>query len=399
MAFFIYTAFFKPAPEPVSKKQKEAATSTPAGSLPEAEPGEGVTVEDEKEKEEDRLITGDIEGPDKKRKEVDDKARGGLTKTYDLNDSPSLAPSLNRDGSGVRYYDRVDQRFYKIDEDGNKTLMSEKEFYSVENVNWSPADNKAVIEYPDGSNIVYDFDRKEQVTLPKHWEDFDFSRDGNNIVMKSMGNNPGNRWLAVSNPDGSRARPIEEIGDNDDDVYPSWSPNDQTIAMHTQGVDFNRQELFFVGKNNENFRSTIIEGRGFQPKWSPRGDKLIYSVYSTENELKPKLWAVNAQGESIGTDRKTLGVETWAEKCAFRDNNELYCAVPDELPKGAGMFSELRKNTKDTLYKIDVETGLKKIVAVPDETFNMSDLMISGDGDNLYFRDHKNETLHKIELE
>ncbi|MDD5555036.1 MAG: hypothetical protein PHU57_05485, partial [Patescibacteria group bacterium] len=209
---------------------------------------------------------------------------------------------------------------------------------------------------------------------------------------------PGNRWLAITNEDGSKTTAIEAIGEKDETVYPSWSPNNQVIAMYTEGADFDRQEVFFVGLNQENFKSTIVEGRGFQPQWSPKGDQLLYSVYSSGNDLKPMLWLVGAQGDSIGAGRKSLGLETWANKCAFASDTDLYCAVPRDLETGAGLFPELAENTPDRLYQIDIATGLKKLVAIPDGDYNMSDLIISEDGSELYFTDKTTQRINKINL-
>jgi len=211
-----------------------------------------------------------------------------------------------------------------------------------------------------------------------------------------MGDDPDNRWLAIANDDGSKARAIEPLGGKDATVYPSWSPNNQTIAMYTEGIDFDRQEVFFVGLNNENFKSAVIEGRGFQPKWQPEGNKLLYSVYSSTTDMKPNLWVVNARGESIGSGRKNLNVATWANKCAFANNNEIYCAVPEYLEEGAGLLPELAANTKDNLYKIDIRTGMKKLVAVPDGSYNMSDVIVSGN--YLYFTDKTTKKLYTIKL-
>ncbi|MFA4833955.1 MAG: hypothetical protein WC619_03880, partial [Patescibacteria group bacterium] len=170
------------------------------------------------------------------------------------------------------------------------------------------------------------------------------------------------------------------------------------IAMYTEGNDFDRQEVFFVGLNQENFKSTIVEGRGFQPQWSPKGDQLLYSVYSSNNDLKPMLWLVGAQGDNIGAGRKSLGLETWADKCTFASDTDLYCAVPRDLETGAGLFPELAENTPDRLYQIDMATGLKKLVAIPDGDYNMSDLIISEDGRNLYFTDKTTQRINKINL-
>ena len=170
------------------------------------------------------------------------------------------------------------------------------------------------------------------------------------------------------------------------------------VAMYTKGVDFNRQEVYFIGLNDENFKSTIIEGRGFQPEWSPKGDQLVYSVYSSDNDMKPQLWIVDAQGDNIGNDRRRLNIETWAEKCTFAGQSKMYCAVPDSLPEGAGLFPELAKSTKDNLYQIDINTGLKKLVAVPDGSYNMSNIIVSDSGDNLFFTDNNTQKLYKIKL-
>ncbi|MEI6597342.1 MAG: hypothetical protein WCL13_04030, partial [bacterium] len=188
------------------------------------------------------------------------------------------------------------------------------------------------------------------------------------------------------------------LGDKDATVYPSWSPNNQTVAMYTEGVNYDQQKVYFVGLNQENFKALTIEGRGFEPKWSPKGDNLLYSVYSSTSDLKPELWIASAQGENIGVGRDKLDIQTWANKCVFSSATEIYCAVPESLEEGAGLFSDLAKNTKDNLYKIDTKTGLKKLIAIPDGDFTMSDLIVSDNGYYLYFIDTKTEKINKIKL-
>jgi len=324
-------------------------------------------------------------------------AIGGLTKTDILNSSPSLNPTLDKN-DGVQYYDRNDGKFYRIDADGNKTLLSDKVFHSVENVTWAPDKNKAVLEYPDGSKILFNFTTQKQVTLPAHWKDFSFSPTSDKIISKSIGLDPDNRWLVVSNDDGSKAKSLEQIGTQDKTVYPSWSPNNQIVAMYTEGVDFDRQEVFFVGLNGENFKSTIIEGRGFQSQWSTTGDKILYSVYHTRDDLKPRLWVVDAQGNTIGQNRRSLDVQTWADKCTFASDTEVYCAVPDTLEKGAGLFPELADKTQDSLYKIDLTNGTQQLIAVPDGAYNISQIIVPGSQDYLYFTDKFTGAIYKIRL-
>lgn len=329
--------------------------------------------------------------------EASDLAVGGLTKVTPVTTDPVLDPTMSSDGQ-LRYYNNSDGKFYKLDNNGELVALSDKVFYQVQNVTWSTDGNKAVLEYPDGSKITYDFNTKKQVTLPKHWEDFSFSPDSSKISAKSMGTDVENRYLITANTDGSRAASLSAIGNNADDVYPVWSPSNQVAAMYTRGVDFNRQEVFFVGLNGENFKSTIINGRGFQPQWSDTGDQLLYSVYSSDNNMNPSLWIVQAQGDNIGQNRTNLGLNTWASKCSFATNDEVYCAVPNNLPEGAGLFPELADKTNDSLYKIDLKTGAKKLIAVPEGVSNVSSIMVADGQNQLYFTDKNSGLIYEIKL-
>ncbi|NCD01229.1 hypothetical protein EOL94_04010 [bacterium] len=398
--FLIWITFFKPVIFPESEIENEINQ----GGLPIADEGSGIS-EDEDEKEPGQL-------PEEGEKEEDIRpedfltddsifpvASGGLTKVESFYDNPTIGMTLSKNGDGIQYYDYKSGKFYSQDANGNKTLLSERSFYEVENVTWSPQKNNVVIEYPDGSNIVYNFDTEEQVTLPKHWEDFEFSQDGNNIVSKSISaTNSDNNYLIIAGVDGSNVRALEYIGDNYNKVYPSWSPNNQIAAMYSRSTDYNRQELFFIGLNDENFKSTTIEGRGFIPEWSKDGDKLLYSVYNSQGNLMPELWIVNSEGDNIGTDRKKLNLQTWADKCTFSDNRYAYCAVPKELPEAAGLFPDLAADSEDNLYKIDTLTGISSLVAIPDGYYNMKNLNISEDGKYLYFSESEEGDVYKIQL-
>lgn len=324
-------------------------------------------------------------------------AVGGLTETIAVTKSATVGSTLSSDGQ-VQYYNKDDGLFYKINENGQAVLLSDKIFHNVENIVWAPTKDKAIIEYPDGNKILYDFTTKKQVTLPSYWEDFSFAPASDKIVSKSLGLDPENRWLMVSNSDGSQAKALENIGTNDQTVYPSWSPNNQIAAMYTKGVDFNRQEVFFIGLNGENFKSTIIEGRGFESQWSTTGDRLLYSVYNSADDMKPRLWIVDASGDTISQNRKSFDLQTWADKCTFASNTEIYCAVPESLEKYSGLLPELAANTKDNLYKIDLTTGTKKLIAVPDGAYNISQIMVPDSQDNLYFTDNKTGQIYQIKL-
>ena len=87
----------------------------------------------------------------------------------------STYPSLNSSNGNMRYYNSLEGKFYKITTDGSITSLSDKTFYNASKVTWATTKDKAIIEYPDSSKIIYNFDKSSQVSLPRHWEDFSFS--------------------------------------------------------------------------------------------------------------------------------------------------------------------------------------------------------------------------------
>lgn len=392
IGYFLYKLFFQPLADSLPETAPGATTTAPGTGLPLANTGTGG-----------QAVTGtgtqaNLTGATSGLPQPDPIAAGSLTKTDTLTQTPSLGPTLSGDGRGLQYYDRASGKFYRIGPSGQAEAMSDQVFHQVESVVWSPNKDRAILEYPDGANIIYDFQSKKQISLPSHWKDFSYSPSGDRIVFKSMGQDPDNRWLAMVSGDGSQVQGIETLGDKDETVHAEWSPNSQIVAMVTEGKDFDRQQVYFVGLNGENFKSTIVEGRGFQPQWSPSGSQLLYSVYSSDNEMKPGLWVVDAQGDAIGNNRRNLNVNTWADKCNFSGGTTVYCAVPRSLEAGAGMFPELAANTTDDLYQIDIATGAKKRIAVPQGDYTINNLMVSQDQKYLYFSDSASNQLHKIQL-
>lgn len=276
-------------------------------------------------------------------------------------------PSLDK-GGNMRFYNANEGKFYRVLPTGEVKELSGQVFYNVQKLTWAKNNNKAILEYPDGNKILYNFETQKQYSIPKHWEDFTFSADGRQYGAKSLGLSPENRWLVISNDDGTGAKLIAALGENEKKVKVDWSPSRQVLAFSQTGhaLGAERHEVLFIGLNNENFKSTIIEGNDFRPLWSPTGKKLLYSVYSARTDYKPELWMVDSYGDNIGDNRQMLKLNTWADKCAFSDDTTLYCAVPRSLPQGAGILPEVASGIYDEIYKIDVKTGLNTSVPLGD---------------------------------
>jgi Tol biopolymer transport system component len=315
-----------------------------------------------------------------------------------LTSEPANYVSLNNVGN-MRYYNSYDGKFYRILPDGSIKEMSASTFYNVKNVTWAKNADKAVLEYPDNSKIIYNFDTQKQVTLPKHWEEFSFSPDSNQIAAKAIGLSPENRWLVTINDDGTGTKLVEAMGDNQDKVIIDWSPSRQTVAFSMTGepLGFYRKEVLLVGLNGENFKSLVVEGMGFTSEWSPTGKKLLYSVYSDRSDLKPELWITNSYGQEIGSNRQSLEINTWPEKCAFANDNIVYCAVPSYLPQGAGISPQVASGIPDNLYKIDLTTGLKIPINTGGE-YSIKNISFDETNNRLLFTEQYQSGVYEVQL-
>ncbi len=355
-------------PTPGGSPQPGVPTPTP-GAFPEATPGEQT--------------------PGTQTSSATTLLRDGVTQ--------SLTGAAN--GQGARFYNPEDGRFYRVNPDGTITALGEKQFFNVKSVSWAHRNDNAIIEFPDGNNVYYDFTAKRQVTLPKHWQDFTFSPDDSHMAAKSIGLDPGNRFLIVANADGNEAQAVETLGQNGEKTLVNWSPNNQVIAFAKTGRPQaeGAEEVYMIGEHQENFKSLIVPGRGFLPNWSPNGQHLIYSVYHERDGLRPSLWVTGANGDT-SEGRRGLNLNTWADKCAWESENSLICGVPQSLDTGAGLNRDKFSDIPDDLYRIDLTNGVSVKISTADQNHPIKFPVLSSDKRQLMFTDAATGRLYRYDL-
>lgn len=314
-------------------------------------------------------------------------AQGGPTFTQRLTTTAITSPTLI-DGAGIAFYNDQDGRFYKIDESGELISLSSTTFPKAESVVFADTADIVAIEFPDGTNILYDFETEEQITLPSHWEEFDFSSDGETVVSKSISNDASQNTLVTTSSDGSRTEVLTPLGTNADKVTVNYSTNNSVVGFSQTGatsLGFGRYEIYLIGNEGQESGNLIVEGGNFSALWSPTSTYLLYSVAWSANNDRPSLWVSQGTGD-IGSNRMNLGVETWVEKCTFTNDSTIICAVPYEMPDSAGLDHRLVTAT-DSLYEINLKTGTKRLLGYPALDMQMSNLSISNDNSVLYFVD------------
>src|SRR6056297_653139 len=408
ISYLLYSLFFKAPEEEIPEEPTESVWDF----LPfvgDREEGAELEDEDEDVDEDEDFVFDDIDDYVPEDEQIYIPEPSTMPESVeDLEDSFSLIQpvslNLNRgvgvsqEGEALNYYDYDEQRFYKIDENGDKQLLSDKKFYKVQDVTWSPTDEKAILEYPDGQKVFYNFNNDKQYTLPNNWEEFDFDDQGSEIAFKEDNVQADYRWLSTANPDGSNKKLVHHLGINADDVQVGYSPNKQIIAQYPQIDNLSRSKVYFLGANDENFSAIYVDGADVKTQWSPQGNSLLASSYSPQTDFNPQLQIIDYDpitNEAI--NKKTINLETWADKCTYKDENTILCAVPQDMVSGAGMQPDVMKYVPDDLYEIDVQTGSTKRLVENLQSYTMSDLNIGPDG-NLYFIDQNDGTLNKINL-
>ncbi len=333
-------------------------------------------------------------------------ANGGPTATETV--VPASASGVTSVGAegGLQYYDQISGKFYRLGPDGlSKSELTDAVYRGVDRLTWSPGGDQAILEFPDQSKILYNFTTKKQTTLPKELNDFSFSPAADQIVSKYLdGVDPTNQWLIVSKPDGSNSLSVEHLGANADKVASAWSPNNQVIATYEKTVNTDQSEIIFLGAQGENFPSVNIEGRGFTPKWSPDGRRLLYSAYSEVTDDNPHLFIMSGATSTLGSGRLDLGLDTTADKCVFSGaGSTIYCAVPYYLNPGSGPQPELSAGVPDNIYRIDLTSGQAELIARPvdsqlNQRFSATNLQLTSGDTYLFFTDAATGSVEKVRL-
>ncbi len=396
MGFFIYSTFFKPEP-PTQIPVREQVVAT--GTLPQIGIGGPKSLEqiEQEQKEQERII--------KESQEIDEFANGGLTSSKELISNSIKGISFNTDSNGISYYDPNQQAFFRIKEDGTIERLSDKKFYYVQNVTWSDKKDRAILEYPDGTKILYDFDKDKQlVTFPKDMKEFDFSFSEEKIASKWVGQYEDYNYLVTVNPDGSGLKFIEPMGDQERNVAVVWSPDNEVLATYRKYIDSERQEIFFINEYGKNLKSLVVEGGGFKGEWSPSGKNLVYSVYNSASNYKPTLWVANGESDGLGSGKTYLNLNTWVDKCDFSktNSNSMYCAVPDSLPEGSGLSPSVANGSLYSIYKINLETGVKEKISEPvynGQRVSINKIYLDSNDRKLYYTNESNGYLYSIDLQ
>src|SRR2546429_4790029 len=158
---------------------------------------------------------------------------------------------------------------------------------------WSPdARSLAYTSYKQGYPDLcraFPFERRPEQTLAAFVginSSPAFSPDGKSLALPlSMHGNPEIYVLTLAT--GTLRRLTRHAGI---DTEPTWSPTGREIAFISDRTG--TPHVFVMDAEGANVRPLTSSGRHTQPRWSPKGDVLVYTMRAGTHDI----WAVNADG-------------------------------------------------------------------------------------------------------
>lgn len=311
--------------------------------------------------------------------------------------SADLAPDDKR----IRYYLARNGNLFETDFDGkNLRQISGALLVNLIKVLFSPTDKEKVIVIlkEDGQIRKYFYDCKlgQSSQLHQNIQWIGWSPDGQQIVYQFTNLSKNVNNISLANPDGTNWKNIFET--RLEDLIIHWPAKDK-IALASPANGLVRSALYLINTDGSNFNKIIGDIYGLTIRWSPKGDKFIFS----ETDERGKNLKLNL-ADSQGQNQKILNITTLPEKCTWgEDNRTLFCAVPQEISPYITWPDDYKKgviSTEDNFYKIDLitEEKIKLFSPSKEKAFDAKDLFLSPQEDYLFFINQRDGLLYSLGL-
>ena len=303
----------------------------------------------------------------------------------------------------VYYYSFDDKALKKATLEGkDKSVLLSNLPGEPSRIVWSPKRDKALLSIKlDGRNIWHtaDLQTKSLVALKPEVTRVAWTNLGDKIFYLYTDPKNSERSLNIANPDGSSWKELAKLGARD--AYLSAVPQSSSVSFWSRPNALEKTVLESVSSDGTGRKTLFGDGYGSDYLWSPDGEKIVMSGSSEKggNTLSVSLLNKN------GGEARSLALPTLVSKIVWsRDSAFLYYALPGGLPENATLpndYFEKSLATKDTFWKMDIETGKKTRLLEPKDvaqSFDSTDLFLSSEEDALFFTDRQSGRLHRIDL-
>lgn len=309
--------------------------------------------------------------------------------------------AIGVDGQTVKYFSRANGHVFQSDFDGlNLKEISSVTLTGLVKAVWSPDKEKVIGVFSDSGGIkkyFYDYTDNQSSLLNSNMGYVAWSPDSKQIAYQFTPATSDESTISIANPDGSNWKDIFKT--RLDNLIVEW-PIKEKVSLRTQVSGLSQGLLYAIDSASGDFTRVLSDIYGLNVKWSPQGDKILYSKTSSYGK-NPSLMLTDETGASS----KDLALAGLVDKCVWsKDDRTVYCGLPQEMNPNATWPDDYYKGLvalKDDFYKINLETGEKtKILGSTDEfSYDAQDLFLSPKEDYLFFTNRSNGLLYSLKLQ
>jgi len=311
-----------------------------------------------------------------------------------------LAPSLKADGQSVKYYSQTTGQVWETSFDGlNTKKISDKTLTGLIKIIWSPDKEKVISVIAENGltkKYFYNYANSQSATLNANIGYVAFSPDSKKIAYQYTDPQTEQSNISVADPNGQNWKIVFKT--RLANLIVEW-PVKEKISLKTQPSGLAQGLLYSLNPDTGEFTKILSGYLGMNAKWSPKADKILYSIVD-QNAKNPRLFLA----DSAGQQTSDLGLGGLVDKCVWaKDNHTIICALSQQISANATWPDDYYKGlvlVNDDFYKINLETGKKiKIAGSTAETgYDAQDLFLSPQEDYLFFVNRRDGLLYSLKL-
>lgn len=313
-----------------------------------------------------------------------------------------LTPTLSADRTKVVYYSQLNGNVWQSAFDGSElTKISSAVLDNLAKIIWSPDKTKVISIYQDAeeniSKYSYNYKTGQAFSLNEYAQEIAWSPNSDKLAYQYTDEVTGDNNISTANPDGSAWQSVIQVRMKD--VNLDWVGSE--IAFYEKPSGLVQSSLFLVNLLSKDLTKVLSNLYGMAIKWSPQGDKILYSKTDSSGRNINLYVALKD-----GTGETKINIPTLVEKCVWsQDNRTIFCALPKNIETAEVLPDDFYKGSfvsDDEFLKINSETGAKIFLLEPwergNQTFDAVDLFLSPLEEYLFFVNKKDGLLYSIEF-
>lgn len=346
----------------------------------------------------------------------DDVAK--IPKLRQLSTSPigGMGASTTASTTIVRYIDRGTGHVYEVNSDkADIDKISNTTISRVYRSFWNKSASSMILQYvKEGDQNITTFSGTLRPKVSTSTDDMLYELRGRFLSgdIQSVSVSPkGDRiftWVVdsgrgegyVSNFDESNKVRVVDLPFTQVNI--DW-PTENLVTLTTKGTSYGTGIMYSIDITKPgavNMKKVIGGIRGLSALMSKDGSKVLFTGSVGTNSIKTSL--LNTKDNSV----QEVIFKTMPEKCVWSTlhKNEIYCAVPTEIPSAQYPDSWYQSRTTfvDRLWHLDTETGevhlLTKLLEDSGDLIDAVDLNLDAKENFLYFTNKNDLTLWSLDL-